>query len=152
MALEGLGYTPGAGAQLAVHEFTEDAETRFTERIAPGAGQTGAWEDTATATSAGLISDFSVSTIGRGRIIVGAKCNTTAELFYKFRMVFKNSAGTIMGVSAPVSPKFGILTDGTNEYAELAVFANDCGASSVEIYLEALPAGASTMDLMLAAL
>jgi len=152
MALDGLGYTPGEGANVAVHSITEDEETRVIERIAPGAGQMGAWEDTATATEAGLVSGLSVSTIGKGRIIVGAICNTTPELFYKFRMVFKNSSGTVMGVSASVSPKFGILTDGTSEYAELAVFANDCGASSAEIYLEALPVGAATMDIMLAAL
>lgn len=152
MGTDGLGFTPGTGANVAVHSVTEDAETRVIERIAPGAGQTGAWEDTATATTTGLVSGFSVSTIGKGRIIVGAICNTTAGLFYTFRLVFKNSAGTVMGVSASVSPKFGALTDGTSEYAELAVFANDCGASSVELYLEALPVGASTMDIMLAAL
>lgn len=152
MATEGLGYTPGAGANIAVHEFTEGAETRFIERIAPGAGQVGAWEDTATVTTTGLVSSFSVDATGKGRIVVGAKCNTTPGFFYTFRLVFKNSAGTVMGVSVSVSPKFGALTDGTNEYAELAVFANDCGASSVELYLEALPESATTMDIMLAAL
>ena len=152
MGTDGLGFTPGSGANVAVHAFTEDAEARVMERIAPGAGQVGAWEDTATVTATGLVSGFSASTIGKGRIIVGAICNTTAELFYKFRLVFKNSAGTVMGVSASVSPRFGALTDGTSEYAELAVFANDCGASSVELWLEALPVGATTMDIMLAAL
>lgn len=68
MATDGLGFTPGTGANVAVHSVTEDAETRVIERIAPGAGQTGAWEDTATATEAGLVSGLSVSTIGKGRI------------------------------------------------------------------------------------
>lgn len=152
MALDDLGFTEGTGSNIATHKISEGGVDRHIERIAPSAGQLGAWEDTATVTTTGLIADFSVSTIGKGRIIVGAKCNTTAELFYKFRMVFKNSSGTVMGVSASVSPKFGALTDGTNEYAELAVFANDCGATSAELYLEALPAGATTMDIMLAAL
>jgi len=152
MALDDLGFTEGVGANVATHKVSEDGVDRHIERIAPGAGQVGAWEDTATVTETGLVSDFSASTIGKGRIIVGAICNTTAELFYKFRLVFKNSAGTVMGVSASVSPKFGALADGTNEYAELAVFANDCGASSVELWLEALPVGAATMDIMLAAL
>lgn len=47
------------GGALAVHSVTEDAETRVIRRIAPGAGQTGAWESTATATTTGLVSGFS---------------------------------------------------------------------------------------------
>ena len=149
MAADSITY---GSDNIATHSFTEDAETRHVERVAPAAGVLGAWDDTATVTATGLVSGFSVSSVGKGRIIIGATCNTTALYFYTFRLVFKNSAGSVVGVSASVSPKFGAHNDGTNEYAEIAVFANDCGASTVEMYVEALPSGATTMTINMAAI
>lgn len=136
--------------KIATHTFTEDAETRDIERVTVGAGVVGDWGDTADVTATGLVSGLEIVTTGKGRIIIGATCNTTVGYFYTFRLVFKNSLGAVIGVSAAVSPKFGAHNDGTNKYAELAVFANDCGASSVGVYVDALPVSASTMTLNMA--
>jgi hypothetical protein len=82
---------------IATHSFTEATEERHVERVAPGAGVLGAWDDTATITATGLVADFSVDTTGRGRIIVGCLCEAALATTLKFRLQFKNSAGTVVG-------------------------------------------------------
>ena len=120
---------------IATHSFTEAAEERHVERVAPGAGVLGAWDDTATITATGLVADFSVDTTGRGRIIVGCLCE-------------------VVGLSAEVSSALTEVNDGgtpSKRYGTLTVFANDVGASSVQMYVTELPFGATSVDLNMAA-
>ena len=156
MALDDLGFTEGVGSNIATHKITEDAVDKHIERIAPGAGQLGAWDDSATGvTAAGLVSGLSVTTTGKGRIIVGAKCETTTDYTYSFFLVFKNSSAAVVGTSATVIASFKPIDDGgspAKKYATLQVFANDCGATTAELYLVSLPSGASSIDLYMAAL
>ena len=72
----------------------------------------------------------------------------------KFRLQFKNSAGTIVGLSAEVSSALTEVNDGgtpSKRYGTLTVFANDVGASSVQMYVTELPFGATSVDLNMAA-
>lgn len=140
---------------IATHSFTEAAEERHVERVAPGAGVLGAWDDTATITATGLVTDFSVDTPGRGRIIVGCLCEADLAATLKFRLQFKNSIGTVVGLSAEVTSTLTEVTDGgspAKRYGTLTVFANDVGASSVQMYITALPSGATSVDLNMAAI
>lgn len=153
MALDNITYGTD---YIATHSGTENATEVHLERITPGAGILGVWDDSAEGVSAtGLVSGFSVSCAMRGRIVLGAKCATSADLFYSGFLVFKNSVGTIVGVSATISPAFKVLDDGgspAKKYAAIQCFGNECGASTVEFYLTALPSGATAIDLYMAAL
>lgn len=140
---------------IATHSFTEATEERHVERVAPGAGVLGAWDDTATITATGLVADFSVDTTGRGRIIVGCLCAAALATTLKFRLQFKNSAGTVVGLSAEVTAALTEVDDGgtpAKRYGTLIVFANDVGASSVQMYVTALPSGATSVILNMAAI
>lgn len=151
MTLDSLNYELD---KIATHSFTEDAETRHVERVSPGAGVLGAWDDTATITSVGLVADFSVIATGRGRIIIGCLCEGSLDTTLKFRLVFKNSSSAITGLSASVTSTLTALTDGgtpEKRYGTNIVFSNDIGATTVEMYVEELPAGATSVDIMMAA-
>lgn len=152
MALDKLVF---GSDNIATHSFTEATEERHVERVAPGAGVLGAWDDTATITATGLVADFSVDTTGRGRIIVGCLCEGTLATTLKFKLQFKNSAGTVVGLSAEVSSALTEVTDGgspAKRHGTLTVFANDVAASSVQMYVTALPVGATSVDLNMAAI
>ncbi len=140
---------------IATHSFTEATEERHVERVAPGAGVLGAWDDTAAITATGLVADFSVDTTGRGRIIVGCLCEAALAATLKFRLQFKNSVGTVVGLSAEVTSALTEVDDGgtpAKRYGTLIVFANDVGASSVQMYVTALPDAATSVDLSMAAI
>lgn len=156
MGFNDIEISEGVGANIATHLVTESGVDRHIERIAPGAGQLGDWDDTAAGvTAVGLVSGLSVSAIGRGRIIVGAKCETSVDYTYSFYLVFKNASAVVIGVSATVFATFKHISDGgtpDKKYAAVQCFANDCGATTVELYLVSMPAGATSIDLCMAAL
>lgn len=140
---------------IATHSFTEGIEERHVERVAPGAGILNAWDDTATITAVGLVADFSVDTTGRGRIIIGCLCEAALDTTLKFRLQFKNSNGDVVGLSAEVTSTLTEVDDGgtpAKRYGTLTVFANDVGASSVQMYVTELPAAATSAILNMAAI
>ena len=152
MALDKLVF---GSDNIATHSFTEATEERHVERVAPGAGVLGAWDDTATISATGLVADFSVDTTGRGRIIVGCLCESALATTLKLRLQFKNSVGTVVGLSAEVTSALTEVTDGgspAKRYGTLTVFANDVGASSVQMYVTAIPAAATSVILNMAAI
>lgn len=152
MALGSIEY--GAD-RLATHSFSEGGQIKNVERVAPGAGVLGAWDDTATITATGLVADFSVDTTGRGRIIVGCLCEAALATTLKFRLQFKNSAGAVVGLSAEVTSALTEVDDAgspAKRYGTLTVFANDVGASSVQMYVTELPASATSVDVKMAAI
>lgn len=152
MTIDAIDY---GSDKIATHSFTEDAVEKHVERITAGAGVLGAWDDTATITATGLVADFTVPTTGKGRIIIGCLCEGTLATTLKFKLQFKNSAGTVVGLSSGVSATLTEVTDGgspAKRYGTLTVFANDVGASSVQMYITALPAGATAVDVMMAAI
>ena len=150
-----LGSVEYGADRLATHSFSEGGQTKNVERVAPGSGVLGAWDVTAEVTATGLVADFSVDTTGRGRIIVGCLCEAALATTLKFRLQFKNSAGTVVGLSAEVSSALTEVDDGgtpAKRYGTLTVFANDVGASSVQMYVTALPSAATSVDLNMAAI
>ena len=152
MALNKIDY---GSDKIATHSFIEATETRHVERVAPGAGVLGSWDDTATVTATGLVSGLSADCTGRGRIVVGCLCDAALATTLKFKLVLKNSSGTIIGLSAEVSSALTEVTDGgspAKRYGTVIVFSNDAGASSAEVYVTALPASATAIDINLAAL
>ena len=86
MAFDSLVY---GSDKIATHSFTEGAEERHVERVAPGAGILGAWDATANISAVGLVPNFSVDTTGKGRIIVGVQCEAALATTLRFRLQFR---------------------------------------------------------------
>ena len=152
MALDSIVYGVD---NIATHSFSEESETRHVERVAPAAGVLGAWDNAAEVTATGPVDDFSVNTSGRGRIVVGCLAMGSQNTTCKFRLMFKNSAGTVFGVSAEATSTLTEVTNGGSpsmRYGTITVFSNDIGASSVQMYVTTLPSGATAVDLMMAAI
>ena len=150
-----LGSVEYGADRLATHSFSEGGQTKNVERVAPGAGVLGTWDDTATITATGLVADFSVDTTGRGRIVVGCLCNAGLATTLKFRLVFSNSSSQVVGTTAEVTATLTETTDGgspAKRYGTVTVFANDLGASSAQMYITALPALATSVDVKMAAI
>lgn len=153
MTKAGIGYdapeTPDG--KFATHSFTEGGETRQIERIAAGSGQLPAvWDDTASVTATGLVAGFTAVTTGCGRIVLKAAANTTTGDTFKFRLVFYNSetpgTSSIIGVSPIITQSFSAVVDeAANKIAAHSTFANDCGASSVGVYVEQLSANGTLL-------
>lgn len=154
MSSNKIGHTEGVGLNIATYSFTEDSVTKHIERIAPGAGVMAGFDDTASVTAVGLVSGLSASSIGKGRIIIGAKAESVANTdFCTLRLVFKNGSGDVIGTSVLTQITFTELTSGGSpdyRYGTVAAFANDCCSSSVEVYVVSIPSG-STVLLSLAA-
>lgn len=145
MSSNKIGFTEGAGLNIASFSFTEDGITKHMERIAPGAGLiTGGFSFVDIAV-VGLVSG-STACAGKGRIVVCAKAITGNTDYFTFRLVFKDSSGGVLGLSPLTQISFTELTSGGSpnyRYGTVAAFANDCCASSVELYIVTLPASNS---------
>ena len=157
MGSDGLGFTPGTGANIAVHVVSEDSEARMVERIAPGAGAlaTWAWATDATALTSTGLSSIDVDTQGKGRIVVSARAalaDVAVGDTFTFRLAFYAVDDGLIGFSGDVAPEFTEYDDATYQYSTIAAFANDVGAASVGLYLVALPGTATTMDVIVKAL
>ena len=140
---------------IATHSFSEGGQTKNVERVAPGSGVLGAWDVTASPTTTGLVGSFSLDTVGKGRIIVGCLCNAALATTFKFRLVFRNSADQVVGTTAEVTSTLTEIDDGgspAKRYGTVTVFANDLGASSAQMYITALPAEATVIDVRMAAI
>ena len=156
MSSDGLGFTPGTGANIAVHVFTEDSEARVIERIAPGAGvlATWAWATDATSLSSTGLGSLDVDTQGKGRIIVSARAalaDVDVDDTFTFRLAYYAADDGLIGFSGDVSPEFAEYDDSTYQYSAIAAFANDVCAASVDLYLVSMPGTATTIDVMVKA-
>ena len=152
MALDSMIYGTD---YIATHSFSEGTETKHVERVAPGSGILADWAVTASPTATGLVSSFSLDTVGKGRIVVGCLCNAALATTFKFRLVFRNSANQIVGTTAEVTSTLTEIDDGgspAKRYGTVTVFANDLGASSAQMYITALPAEATAIDVRMAAI
>ena len=152
MALDSMIYGTD---YIATHSFSEGTETKHVERVAPAAGVLGTWGDDGFATATGIVPNLTIDTIGKGRIVVGCIAVGTSNKYFKFRLMFKNSEGVIVGVSAEVESYITtILKEFTtnNYYGTITVFSNDVGASSVQVYATALPESAMGTYVYLAAI
>ena len=157
MGSDGLGFTPGSGANIAVHVVSEDSEARVVERIAPGAGAlaTWAWGTDETELTATGLSSIDVDTQGKGRIIVSARAavaNVDVGQTFAFRLAFYAVDDGLIGFSGAVSPEFTQYDDSTYQYSTIVAFANDVGAASVGLYLVSFPGSATALDVIVKAL
>jgi hypothetical protein len=139
MTASKIGFSEGTGLNIASYSFTEGSETKHMERIAPGAGVLPSGWSYTSVTANGLVSGLSCSTIGKGRIIVMAKAVTGNTDFFGFRLIYKDGAGEVIGTSPLIQPTFTEHVDGTDRFATVSAFANDCCASSVELYVVSRP-------------
>lgn len=138
MSTNKIGHTEGVGLNIASHSFTEGGVTKHMERIAPGAGVMDTFDDTATVMAVGLVSGLSVDCTGKGRIVFAVKAATANGDFCTFRLVFKNGNGDVIGTSVLTQSSFTELTSGGSpdyRYGTVSAFANDCGATSAEVYI-----------------
>lgn len=152
MALDSMIYGTD---YIATHSFSEGAETKHVERVAPAAGVLGTWDVTASPTATGLVGSFTLDTTGKGRIVVGCLCDAALATTFKFRLVFSNSSSQVVGTTAEVTATLTETTDGgspAKRYGTVTVFANDLGASSAQMYITALPASATAIDVRMAAI
>ena len=150
-----LGSIEYGADRLATHSFSEGGQTKNIERVAPGSGILADWAATASPTATGLVSSFSLDTVGKGRIVVGCLCNAALATTFKFRLVFRNSANQVVGATAEVTSTLTEIDDGgspAKRYGTVTVFANDLGASSAQMYITALPAAATAIDVRMAAI
>lgn len=146
MAIGKIGFSEGAGVNIATYSFIEAGRTVHVERIAPSAGVTGSEITSATVIATGLVLGLSLSCPGRGRIVVTTKAEAANTDFCTFRLLFKNSEGTVLGMSVLAQSSFVEHSDGGTpnyRYGTVTVFSNDCGASSVEVYVVQLPTNGS---------
>lgn len=150
MSSSKIGFSEGTGLNIASYSFSEDSETKHMERIAPGAGVLASGWAYTSVTAVGLVSGLSCVTIGKGRIIVTAKAVTGNTDYFGFRLVFKDGAGVIIGTSQLIQPVFTEHVSGSDRFATVSAFANDCCASSVEIYVTTLPTSAQVSVAVLA--
>ena len=152
MALDSMIYGTD---YIATHSFSEGAETKHVERVAPAAGVLGTWDDDAFITATGMVSNLTVNTTGKGRIVVGCIAVGASDTSFKFRLVFSNSSGDIIGVSAEAESYITtMLKELTSNYyyGTMTVFANDVGASYVNMYATELPASAMGTYVYVAAI
>ena len=152
MALDSMIYGTD---YIATHSFSEGAETKHVERVAPAAGVLGTWDDDGFVTAVGMVNNLVVDTTGKGRIVVGCIAVGASDTSFKFRLVFSNSNGDIVGVSAEAESYITtMLKEFTtnNYYGTMTVFANDVGASFVEMYATGLPASAMGTYVYVAAI
>lgn len=153
MSTSKMGFSEGAGINIASYTFIEDGVTKHMERIAPGAAVLSAFDDTATVSAVGLVADFSAVCAGKGRIILGVKAVTTPSDYCSFRFVFKDEAGVVIGTSILLQSVFTEISSGGSpdyRYGTATVLGNDCCASTVEVYVVSLSAN-GTMLLSLGA-
>lgn len=140
--------------KIATYTFSEASQTKHIERIAPSAGVVSGWEATKSVSAVGAVASFSLACVGKGRIVIGATATSASSAkddSVSFRLVFKDSSGDILGVSAEAECVLTSFEDNSVRFGTLVVFSNDCGASSVEVFVEAIKAGV-TFTLGLAAI
>ena len=151
MALDSMIYGTN---HIATHSFSEGAETKHIERIAPSAGIVSGWEATKSVSAVGAVASFSLACVGKGRIVIGATATSASSAkddSVSFRLVFKDASGDILGVSAKAECVLTSFEYNSVRFGTLVVFSNDCGASSIEVFVEAIKAGV-TFTLGLAAI
>ena len=155
MAQGSIAYTEGSGSNVGTHTVTRAGETQEIEVIAPGAGVLATWDwdtEVTTLTSVGDAS-ISVDTQGAGRIVVGMRSSSAAVAeSANFMLMFYAADDGLICPSAAVAPVVTAYSDGTYYYLTVCAFANDVGAASVGLFLSALPASATSVDIIVKAL
>ncbi len=136
-----VAFTPGSGANIATHSFTEDGSTRHVERFAPGAGLID-MPDTAqisASSSTGLQPTSAIDCTGKGRIVIASLFSVDEETA-DFRIAFYDSESNLIGYTEELSFTNTSISDGTSYYGELLIIANEFGAKEFKLNITTAPA------------
>ena len=142
MGTDSLAVTPGSGTNIATHQFTEDAETREMERVAPGFGQytlPGAPQASEKATT-GLAAGSGVSCVAKGRIILKTSFSASTN-YARIRVVFYDSAASLIGYSDEILVKNTGIAESARYSGDLVVLSNDAAATTFDVYVTEISAG-----------
>lgn len=142
MATGKIVVAEGSDKNIAAHSFTEDSETRYVERVAPGAGilTLPGTAQAAEKTSTGVFPASPIDIIGKAGVTV--KANFSAgDISCKIKMQFFDSAGALMVQSDEYSIGNTQVADGSRYLGSALVVDNGLlGASGLKISITAAPA------------
>jgi len=160
MATTDINITPGSGVAVAAHSFTEDAETRVVERVAPG---TGVLDNPATPqiskqSAAGLYPASAVDIQGKAR--VGLRWTlSAADVSVGFRILLYDVDDVLFAILPSPTETYTVVASAVETVSEesetryVGTFfgiANDFGAKSLKIRWPAVPTNSGTVSCFVA--
>ncbi len=139
---DALGFTEGAGANIATHAITEGGETRHVERVAPASGVIEA-PTTASIAATSTVGLYPAAEYldcqGKGRIVINSVLSVSGESA-GFRIAFYDASATLIGYTEEQTITDSEMDTGSSTYwGELIIAANEVGAASYKIRLTTIP-------------
>jgi hypothetical protein len=140
MASGKISIAEGTDKNIAAHSFTEDSETRYVERVAPGSGvlTLPGTAQIAEKTAAGTYPATAIDITGKGRIIIKSDFSTDNGTA-KARLQFFDSAGRLMGQSDEYDITNTGIQDSSRYVGNMLAVDNTIGASGIKINVTAVP-------------
>jgi len=142
MATGKITVAEGSDKAVASHSFTEDAETKHVERVAPGAGviTLPGTAQVAEQTATGTYPATAVDVTGKAGIVVKSSfSNDSASC--KVMLLFFDSAGEFIGQSDEYDIANSALADGARYLGSTLIVDNQVLASSgLKIKITTAPA------------
>lgn len=132
----------GSDKAIASHSFTEDAETKHVERVAPGTGvlTIPGTAQVAEKTATGTYPASPVSVVGMAGILIKASFSATG-ISCAYRVQLFDSAGTIISESDEYAIANTEVADGARYVGSAIIIDNRfIGASGIKINLTTAPA------------
>lgn len=140
MAQGKISIAEGSDKNIAAHSFTEDAETRYVERVAPGAGVlTLPSAQVSEETSTGTYPASAIDITGKAGITVKASFSTDSDTC-KVKLLFSDSAGGLIGLSDEYTISNTAVADGARYLGSALLVDNQLlAASGVKIVITEAP-------------
>ena len=142
MAKGKISIAEGADKAIASHSFTEDAETKHVERVAPGAGVLAlpGTAQVAEETEAGAYPASPVSVVGMAGILIKTSFSATG-ISCAYRVQLFDSADTIISQSDEYAIGNTEVADGARYVGSAIIIDNRfIGAAGIKINLTTAPA------------
>ncbi len=142
MATGKISITEGSDKSIASHSFTEDAETKHVERVAPGAGvlTVPGTPQVSEQSSTGTYPASAIDITGKAGIVIKTTFSVDSDTC-KVKLRFYDSAGAFVGISAETSVGNTAIADGAR-YMGAAILVDNrfLGASGLKIDITEAPA------------
>jgi len=141
MATGKITVAEGSDKAVASHSFTEDAETKHVERVAPGAGviTIPGTAQVAEQTSTGAYPASAIDITGKARVIIKADFSAN-DGTAKARLQFFDSAGSLIGQSDEMDISNTGVQDNSRYVGNMTAVDNSFGASGLKIVITTAPA------------
>jgi len=141
MATGKISITEGSDKSIASHSFTEDAETKHVERVAPGSGilTMPATAQVAEKTTSGTYPATVIDIIGKPRIVIKSDFSAS-DGTAKARIQFFDSTGSLIGQSDEYSISNSGVQDNSRYVGNMLAIDNTIGASGLKVTLTEAPA------------